>query len=377
MTLEIFRAEIDNIDKQLKELFDRRLKVVEQVADYKLQTGDKILKPDREKQVILQFTKVMEPEDRLEFTSLIKKVMEVSRTHQYRRMIKQGKDFQLSYTNTEWAINKVCYQGLPGSYSEKAAACIFRLAEHYPVNTFEEVFLEIKEGNADAGILPLENITAGTIDEVYDLLIRHDLYINHSTIVKVDHCLAGIKGSVLEDITEVYSHAQAILQSQEFLKANGLTAVESSNTAVAAKFIAEQGNINHGAICSAEAAEMYGLSVLAYGINQRKENATKFIAISKKLIASESHNRVSIVFSCPHVSGSLASVLGIFGDYGINLMEIHSRPDGKNSWNYLFYVDFTGNLMDERIRALFYQLTEELPFVKILGSYESDIDGDA
>ena len=371
MMLNKLREEIDQIDLQLKELFEQRMKVSEKVAACKAQTGDKILKHEREVQVITQLTKGMEEELKLEFTSFIKKMMEVSRTHQYRKLLKINNKFQLAYSKEEPSINKVCYQGLPCSYSEIAAVNLFDHCENYSVTTFEDVFLEINRGNADIGIVPLENTTAGSINEVYDLLVKYHLFINYSYITKVEHCLAGIKEAVLENIKEVYSHPQAISQSIEFLKARGMIAKESSNTAVAAKFISEQENPSYGAVCSKEAADRYGLRILEEGINHNKENATKFVAISKKLLVKENHNRITMVFACPHRSGSLASVLGIFGDYGVNLTEIHSRPDGKNPWEYLFYVDFTGNLMDENIKALFFQLEEELPFMKILGSYES------
>jgi chorismate mutase/prephenate dehydratase len=314
----------------------------------------------------------MDGELRLSYSSFLKKVMEVSRTFQYRKMLELGADFRLDYQEEEPVIGTVCYQGLPGSYSEMAAGNIFPDAENSPVGTFEDVFLAISGGKAQAGVVPLENTTAGGVYEVYDLLLKHDLYINYSDIVKVDHCLAAVKGAKLEDIKDVYSHPQAIAQSAEFLKQHGISAKESSNTAVAAKDVAESKDKSKGAICSRDAAERYDLDALQEGVNHNKENATKFVAVSKKLVVKQKHDRIAIVFACPNRSGSLAGVLGVFGDYGVNLTEIHSRPDGKNPWEYLFYVDFTGNLKDGRIRALFYQLYEELPFVKIIGSYESN-----
>lgn len=370
MKLEAIRGEIDKIDKQLKDLLHQRLEMAEQVADYKLAADEKIFKPEREEQVIQQFLDGIQPEKHPEFAAFIKKVMEISRAHQYKRMIAQGKNFELPYTEQVETNDIICYQGLEGSYSHEATVKMFPRAQHYPVSTFKEVFERIKAGRAHIGVLPLENSTAGTVDEVYDLLIHNNLYINHCTIIKVEHCLAGHKGAVLENIKKVYSHQQAIRQSQEFLDANGITAVESSNTAVAAKELGEKVGQSCGAICSKEAAKRYGLTVLAENINQQKNNATKFIAISRQLTVAKEHNRISIAFACPHTSGSLASVLGIFGDYGINLTEIHSRPDGKNPWNYLFYLDFSGNLAENKLCPLFYQLEEELPYIKILGSYE-------
>jgi len=373
MTLNDLRVKIDSIDLKIKELFLQRMKTAEEVAARKFETGDRILKPEREEEVIRRLTEGMDGEMKLSYTSFLKKVMEVSRTFQYRKMLSLGAGFRLDCQEEEPVRKKICYQGLPGSYSEMAAGNLFPGAEIRAVDTFEAIFQCIKDGKAEAGVLPLENTTAGGVYEVYDLLLKYDLYINNSDIVKVDHCLAAVNGAALDDIKEILSHPQAIAQCTEFLKQHGIAARESSNTAVAAKHVAELGNKSIGAICSREAAERYHLNILLEGINHNTENATKFVAVSEQLIVRKNHDRIAIVFACPHRSGSLAGVLGIFGDYGVNLTEIHSRPDGKNPWEYLFYVDFTGNLKDDRIRALFYQLYEELPFVKIIGSYQSKL----
>jgi len=371
MTLNELRSRIDTIDQEIKKLFLQRMEIAENIAESKIQTGDKILKPERETEVIDRLTKDIEGDLNFSYASFLKKLMEVSRTHQYRKMLELGVSFQLDYQEEAPEVKKVCYSGLPGSYSEIATNQIFPEAETCSVESFESVFISIKEGIAQAGVVPLENTTAGGVYEVYDLLVKHELYINYSEIVKIDHCLAAVAGSRLEEIHEVYSHPQAIAQSAEFLKEYGITAKESSNTAVAANDIAQQKDKRKGAICSREAAERYGLTVLLEGVNHNKENATKFVAVSGQLVVKDHHDRIAIVFACPHRSGSLAGVLGVFGDYGVNLTEIHSRPDGKNPWEYLFYVDFTGNLKDDRMKALFYQLNEELPFVKIIGSYQS------
>lgn len=372
MMLNELRTQIDEIDLKIKEQFLERMKIAEKIAESKILTGDKILKPEREVEVISRLTEGMGEELKLAYSSFLKKLMEVSRTGQYRKMLELAIPFQIDFEEKTPIFQTVCYQGLPCSYSEMATSKIFPEAETNSVNTFDDVFLSIRDGNAEAGVVPIENTTAGGVYEVYDLLVKYDLYINYSDIVKVDHCLAAVKGAKLEEIKEVYSHPQAIAQSAEFLKEHNITAKESRNTAVAAKEIADWNDGSKGAICSKEAAELFGLEILMEGTNHNKENATKFVAVSKHLIVKPEHDRIAIVFACPHRSGSLASVLGIFGDYGVNLTEIHSRPDGKHSWEYLFYVDFTGNLKDDRIRALFYQLNEELPYVKIIGSYQSN-----
>lgn len=371
MTLDELRKRIDRIDLEIRKLFLQRMNVTEEIAENKSKTGDKILKPEREAEVIRRLAGDMEGAMKFAYSSFLKKIMEVSRTFQYRKMLELGADFRLDFREDEPAVERVCYQGLPGSYSEMAAGNIFPGSAVTPVDTFEDVFLNIKDGSARAGVVPLENTTAGGIYEVYDLLLKYDLYINHTDIVKVDHCLAAVPGAALEDIKEVCSHPQAIAQSAEFLRRHGIVAKESRNTAVAAKDVAESKDKSRGAVCSKEAARRYGLEILKKGINHNKENATKFAGVSGQLIVKDAHNRTTAVFACAHRSGSLAAVLGIFGDYGVNLTEIHSRPDGKNPWEYLFYVDFAGNLKDKGIRALLYQLYEELPFVKIVGSYKS------
>lgn len=371
MTLNDLREKIDDIDLRIKELFLKRMQVAEAVAEIKSQTGDKILKPEREEELIRNLTSDLDEDHKLSYTSFLRKVTEVSRTFQYRKMLELGAEFQLDFQEEEPIIETVCYQGLPGSYSEAAVCNLFPDAESCSVGTFEDVFLKICEGAAQAGVVPLTNNTAGGVYEVYDLLLKYDLYINFSNIVKVDHCLAAVSGAVLEDIRQIRSHPQAIAQCGEFLKKHGIASRISSNTAVAAREVAASMDKSAGAICSREAAERYGLNIILEGINHNKENATKFVAVSGRLIAKEHHDRIAVVFACPHRSGSLAGVLGMFGDYGVNLTEIHSRPDGKNPWEYIFYVDFTGNLKDKRIKALLYQLYEELPFVKIVGSYES------
>jgi chorismate mutase/prephenate dehydratase len=371
MTLNDLRKNIDEIDLKIKDLFIKRMQVAEQVAEYKNDTGDKILKPEREDEVIRQLTDGLDDEMKSAYASFIKKIMEVSRTFQYRKMLELGAEFQLDFLEQESETATVCYQGLPGSYSEMAAGNIFPEAISNPVRSFEDVFISIKENLADAGVLPLANTTAGGVYEVYDLLLTYNLFINYSDIIKVDHCLAAVKGAKLDAIREVYSHPQALAQSAEFLKQHGINGIESLNTAVAARDIANSVDRTKAAICSADAADRYGLEILHEGVNHNKENATKFVAISRQLVVKENHDRIAMVFACAHRSGSLASVLGIFGDYGVNLTEIHSRPDLKNPWEYLFYVDFTGNLKDNRIRTMFYQLCEELPFVKIIGSYQS------
>lgn len=373
MTLNELRKRIDVLDLKIKELFLQRMDVSKDVAQIKFNTGDKILKPEREEELIQKLCEDLEENFKSFYASLLRKQMEVSRCYQYRKLLELGVEFKIKFTEEPLKVESVCFQGILGSYSEMAVKNIFPGIKAYPIDTFEGLFQSISKGQHQVGVVPIENTTAGGVYEVYDLLMKYDLYINHMNVVKVNHCLAGIPGARLEDIKEVYSHSQAIAQSMECLKMNGIKAILSSNTAMAAKDVSEWQEISIGAICSKEAVERYDLDIILEGINHNKDNATRFAAVSRQLIVQENHDKIAVVFACPNRSGSLAGVLGIFADYGVNLTEIHSRPDGKNPWEYIFYVDFTGNLKDERITAMFYQLTEELPLVKIIGSYQGKL----
>ena len=240
-------------------------------------------------------------------------------------------------------INTVCYQGLPYSYSECAAKALFKGSELICRETFEDVFRDVYGNKADIGVVPVENSTAGYVNEVYDLLLSYDLYINYSYVKKVEHCLAGIKDAKISDIKEVYSHPQALMQCREYIKSHELTAKNELNTAVAAKKVFDIKVKKAACICSKEAAHNYGLKVLEYNISP-EQNYTRFGAVSKVLMENENHNRISIVFAVPHEAGALNSVLSKFSNHNVNLCSIYSRPDPKNPWGYMFYLDFEGKI---------------------------------
>ncbi len=269
----------------------------------------------------------------------------------------------------ELEINTVCYQGLPYSYSECAAKALFNDKSLVYKETFEDVFRDVYEGKADIGVVPVENSTAGYVNEVYDLLLSYDLYINYGYIKKVDHCLAVIKGAELDDIKEVHSHPQALMQCKEYIKEHGFKAESEINTAVAAKKIFDMNIKSAACICSKEAAENYGLKILDCDINS-EQNYTRFGAVSKVFLENENHNRVSIVFTVPHEAGTLNSVLSMFSRNNVNLCSIYSRPDLKSPWKYLFYLDFEGNILTHEIKGILNSLKQELPFIKILGSFQ-------
>jgi len=266
-------------------------------------------------------------------------------------------------------IKKVSYQGLPFSYSEITSKTLFKGAKLINKESFEDVFKDVHEENSDIGVVPIENTKAGYVNEVYDLLLKYNLYINQGYIKKIDHCLACTYNSKIEDVKEVHSHPQALMQCREYLKKHNLKIVNEVNTAVAAKKTKDKHDKRIACLCSVEAAKYYGLKILKEKLNP-KENYTRFGAISKDLVAKKNHNRISILFKVPHEAGALNEVISIFAKNNLSLSSIYSRPDMKSPWKYLFYLDFDGNILDDLVLSILNKLKEELPYLKILGSYK-------
>lgn len=370
--LSEIRQDINQIDAQMQQLFLRRMALSEQVAEYKMATGDKVLKPDREAQMIhdmcLQVPDGLQPE----YASMLTGLIRVSRMHQYEHILAHDPS-RLSLPVQPRLHNPktVVYQGLPASYQSQAAAMMFPHAEsidHVP--TFEDVFRTVAEGRADLGVVPIENSSVGTINEVGDLLMKYDLYISHSHVGAIRHCLAGCERATMDSIEKVYSIEPALGQCEHYLKAHGFAQCKAANTAVAAKQVHDWDDPTFAAVCSEDAAKLYGLKILEAGINDDCTNQTRFVAISRTLSAEPADNRVSVAFTLPHTRGTLAATLSMFSDYNVNLTEIHSRPLPQTPWEYRFYVDVEGSLSSDSVRALIYQLSEELSSLRLLGSYQ-------
>lgn len=368
--LKDIRTDINTVDEQIRDLFLHRMELALEVAETKAQTNDKILKPERESEIIETRSEGMPEELRLKYIALLQSMMRTSREYQYSQILRlRPEKFPLPLTEGVLNPNTVYYQGVPGAYQELAARALFPACEPQYVSTWEQVFQAVHTGKADAGVVPVENTTAGTVSEVYDLLLKYDLSINRSYIKKICHCLAAVPGAVLSSIQRVCSHPHALPQCSSFIAARGYEAFEMANTAIAAQSVRARGDTAVAAICSREAAERYGLEVLAENINDLQHNETRFIAVSRTLTVQPEDNVIEIVFNLENTAGSLSSVLSAFADYGIDMTEIHSRPMKDSPWCYVFYVDFTGNMRDHNTQALLYQLHEELPYIKVIGSY--------
>lgn len=381
MDLSECRKEIDKIDKELVELFERRMNVAIKVAEYKIENNLPILNEAREAEVI---EKNINRLNNKEYSKLTEKfftnLMELSRSLQG-NMFNSNEDnsrelIEENISNNENKRDleniKIGYQGVKGSFSEEAMIKYF--GENHTTTDYEEfedVFLALKNNKIDYGILPIENSCTGAITTVYDLLAKYGLYIVGEECIKIDQNLIGIKGTKLEDIKEVYSHPQGFEQSREFLSNyNNLKLIPFHNTAISAKYISEINDKSKAAIASLRAAEIYGLDVIKKEINDKDNNHTKFIIIGRKLESSNECNKITVVFSLDDKSGTLYNLLRHFAENNINMIKIESRPSKNEPWQYLLYVDFEGNVENDDVKKAIKLIEGKSEYFKLLGNYK-------
>jgi prephenate dehydratase len=270
-------------------------------------------------------------------------------------------------------MDAVAYQGEAGAYSEEGALALFPDADRRPFPSIRKVFEAVEVGRVAAGLVPLDNSQAGSINETYDLFLRHGLHLVGETVVRVDHCLLALAGSTIDDLREVMSHPQAIAQCEEFLSALEVTVRAEYNTAGAAKRIADERLEHTAAIASKRAAELYGLEVLAERIQTYPDNYTRFGALSRNPRPLGDPNKTSLVFGVGHVAGSLYRCLGAFAERHLNLTKLESRPRPGRPWEYVFYADVdTAAHRPEMVEALA-ALSEHATFTRVLGTYATAV----
>ncbi len=272
-------------------------------------------------------------------------------------------------------MKKVVYCGVPGSYAEEAAISYFgKTAEFITSDSFNGAFEDLKTKKAEFAVLPIENSSTGAISAVYDLLGEYGFFIVGEIPIAINHCLLAKKGTELSDITEVFSHEQGIFQSRDFLQRHpSWKRTVVYNTAAAAKLVSESDK-PFAAIASKRSAELYSLEILAEKTNFKEHNQTRFVVVSPTVIHSPENNKVSLAFTLPHVSGSLYDILGIFSREKLNLVKIESRPVAHKNWEYLFFLDFTADTVDERIKEILDELSDKTQTLKILGYYKNDME---
>ncbi len=371
MTLEEIRREIDGIDAQLLPLLQRRMDCAKQVADYKAAHGLPVFNAAREEQILERVAAQAgeySGEARLFYATL----MEMSRALQHRRMQdSRALRKEIAAAPRELPpVRRVACQGAAGAYSHEAALRLFPQAEPCFYASFGDVVRAVEAGDVDLGLLPVENSSAGSVSEVYGLILEHRFFIAAATTLRVRHCLAAPPSADPARIRDVYSHRQALAQCSQFLARHGYVPQPYSNTAAAAKMAAERGG-DLAVICSEQAAETHGLRILERGIQNSSGNRTRFIAISRTLTIPDDAQKISLCFSLPHTTGSLYHVLARFAVAGLNLTKIESRPISSEGrlFEYDFYLDFTGNLREEPTLEFIASLQAELPDFSFLGNY--------
>ncbi|WP_304683288.1 prephenate dehydratase [uncultured Clostridium sp.] len=383
MDLSECRNEIDKIDKELVELFEKRMDVVINVAKYKIENNIQIFNGVREAEVIKKNISRLNNKEYSELTEkFFINLMELSRSFQADIINKYNKNKDKkniiekhisAKKDKKNLVNiKIGYQGVRGSFSEEAMIKYFG-ENHVTIDCeeFEDVFIALKNNEVDYGVLPIENSFTGAITTVYDLLVKYGLYIVGEECIKIDQNLIGIKGSKLEDIKEVYSHPQGFEQSREFLsKKSNLKLIPFHNTAISAKYISEVNDKSKAAIASLRAAEIYGLDIIKKEINDKNNNHTKFIVIGKRLESYKECNKVTVVFSLDDKAGTLYNLLRHFAENDINMIKIESRPSKNEPWQYLLYVDFQGNIENEGVKKAIKLIEEKSEYFKLLGCYE-------
>ena len=374
MDLLQLRDEIDVIDKQIVELYEKRVNICKQVAEYKIENGKKVFDRVREEEKIRK-VKAMTTSD---FTSraveeLFEQIMSVSRKLQYQILAEHGSSGRLPFMGVDSLDDgkvRVVFQGAEGAYSQAAMVQYFGdKIQSFHVNTFRDAMSAIEEGSADFAVLPIENSTAGIISEGYDLLVEFENYIVGEQIIKIEHCLLGVPGSTMEDIKTVYSHPQSLMQSARFLSEHDWKQISMQNNAFAAQKVVKDGDKTQAAIASAYAGEIYGLDVLKKGVNQSDTNSTRFIIVTNQKVFLKDAKKISICFEIPHESGSLYHMLSHFIYNNLNLCKIESRPIEERNWEYRFFVDFEGNLADGAVKNALRGLRDEARNMKILGNY--------
>ena len=381
MDLSECRKEIDNIDKELVKLFEKRMNVAINVAKYKIENNLPIFNEAREVEVIKKNVDRLNNKEYSKLTeNFCNHLMALSRKLQA-DIFEENNDDTISKIEDTISVNKdkrslnnirIGYQGVKGSFSEEAMIKYF--GENHENNNYEEfedVFSALKNDEIDYGILPIENSYTGAITSVYDLLVKYGLYIVGEECIKIDQNLIGIKGTKINDIKEVYSHPQGFEQSKEFLSNySNLKLIPFHNTAISAKYISELNDKSKAAIASLRAAKIYDLDIIQKEINDKDDNHTKFIIVGRKLESSKDCNKITVVFSLDDKSGTLYNLLRHFAENNINMIKIESRPSKNEPWQYLLYVDFEGNIENEDVKKAIRLIEENSEYFKLLGSYK-------
>lgn len=373
MDLLELRKEIDKIDEELIPLLLKRMNISQLVAKYKVERGIPVLNQQREQEILDNVAEKCGDMGEI-IKTVFSATMDASRALQH-KIIGGGSELRQTVEQSLYDGritadgDSIACQGVDGAYSGVAANTLFPDSPVKFYRQFEDVFEAVNKGEAKFGVIPVENSTAGSVHESYDLIMKYRFYVVGAYDLPIEHCLCAKKDTEYENITDVYSHPQALSQCNNFLKNFDFTGINYTNTAAAAKLVSESDRDNVAVICSEKAAKKYGLKVLKRNIQNTSNNQTRFIVISKKLIIPGDANKISLIFSVAHKTGSLYRVLGRFSMAGLSLTKLESRPIENETFNYHFYVDVMGSVRQESTLDLICALSDELPEFEFLGNF--------
>lgn len=372
MSLGEIRNEIDGIDKKLTQLLKKRMACSLKVAEIKKSEGLPVYHPGREREIIDRVVK--EGGKYGEYIGEVYRfLMTCSRELQHTELSEKENDFLPENTKNDLCVagDIACY-GNTGAFTHLALIGAFGENTVNPIffDSFEKVFKAVDSKQVKFGIVPVENSSAGSVSQVYDLLLKYQTFIVSSINMPVRHNLLAVPGTKLENITTVYSHTQALSQCEDFIKEKGLKAEEYFSTATAAKMVSKKNDGTIAAIGSSYCAKENGLEVIVPDIQLFKGNKTRFIILSKTPIIPKNREKISLVFSLPHTPGSLQQILTRFSLHGLNLTKLESRASKNGDFETCFYLDFLGDVENEKTKALMRALNSELPDFAFLGNYK-------
>ena len=373
--LQHLRDQLDDIDGQIVHLYEKRMDICREVAEYKIENGKQVLDKEREKSK-LQTLKAMASNDfyRHGVEELFEQIMSMSRKLQYQLLSKRGVIGRLSFMEVDslkQASARVVFQGVEGANSEAAMRAYFGdQVNSFHVESFRDAMEAIEEGMADFAVLPIENSSAGIVSSIYDLLVEFENYIVGEQVMKIENCLMSVKGAKLSDIRTVYSHPQALMQSAKYLEEHReWQQISMLNTAEAARMVAREQDPSKAAIANSLAAKLYDLDILEPQMCSNAANSTRFIIVTNQKIYRKDAGKISICFEIPHESGSLYHAMSHFIYNGLNMCKIESRPIEGRNWEYRFFLDFEGNLNDSAVKNALRGLRDETRNMRILGNY--------
>ena len=381
MELDNIRQNIDLIDDKIADLYKERMSLVKQVSDAKKQSGKAVFDPDRERKILLRVSDRVDEDIQVYLKRVFETMFETSKAYQtmnadYRSDI--GEQIQNALKKGELSFPvkaKVACQGVQGAYSGIAADRLFELADITYFKNFDGVFQAVEKGFCKYGVLPIENSSAGSVNQVYDLMKAHKFYIVKSLRVSVNHNLVVNKDTELKDIKEIFSHEQALSQCKKYLEKFPFAKITACpNTAVAAKMLAESGRKDAAALSSRECADLYGLKLLETNVQDSDNNYTRFILIAKDMEFYTGANKISIMTTLPQNSpGSLNKLLSKFSNLGINLTKLESRPIVGSSFEFMFYFDFECDIRGKGVQNLLAELDNSTEQFTFLGAYSEKI----